>query len=144
MNLLKIKQGQRLIAVGLWVCLLALVALGCQERPVIGGSKGILMAAGEPLSDIQLTVHREKEGTFEPLGFAVSKTDGKFELFTPGAAGPLWLSPGEYRFTLESAGAPLEIPAEYLTATRSPLRTSIDNQGVYIKLEIESKFELVR
>jgi hypothetical protein len=55
------------------------------------------------------------------VGFAVTSLDGSFELVLNGARGPLWLSPGEYRFTLESAGSPVQLPHEFAGPDTTPL-----------------------
>ena len=87
------------------LALLAALLSGCGPRPVAGGTKGTIRAAGDLLSEVQVTVHQAEFGVWQPIGFAVTTGDGSFELVTSGAKGALWLSPGEYRCTLESAGA---------------------------------------
>ena len=94
---------------------------GCGPQPVVGGTKGSLTGGNAPVSELQLTVHAQENGVWKPIGFAISTTDGTFELVTPGAQGPLELSPGEYRCTLESAGVPLVIPKPYLRPETTPL-----------------------
>ncbi|MFN0054763.1 MAG: hypothetical protein ACKV0T_21535, partial [Planctomycetales bacterium] len=86
-----------------------------------GGTTGILQSAGEPLGDVQVTVYRMEGGTPQLKGSAITRLDGTFELVTKGAQGPLWLSPGDYRFTLETAGSPVEFPPEYAQAEMTPL-----------------------
>src|SRR5580765_446568 len=101
----------------------ALILAGCGgTTPVVGGTKGVLQAGDELLGDIQITVHAKDGTAWKPLGFGVTAFDGSFELVTSGAKGPLWLSPGEYRCTLESAGAPVVIPLELTQADATPLK----------------------
>ena len=101
----------------------ALILAGCGgATPVAGGTKGVLHAGDELLGDIQITVHAKDGTAWKPLGFGVTAFDGSFKLVTSGAKGPLWLSPGEYRCTLESAGAPVAIPVELTQADTTPLK----------------------
>ena len=51
--------------------------------------------------------------------------DGSFNLYLNGAKGPLWLAPGDYRCTLDSAGAPLAIPTEFTRPETTPLVASV-------------------
>jgi hypothetical protein len=96
---------------------------GCGgARPVTGGTEGTLRAGGEAISDVQVTMHEAEGATFHAVGFAVTGLDGRFQLVTSGAKGPLRLAAGEYRCTLESAGAPVEIPPEYAKPETSPLK----------------------
>jgi len=76
------------------------------------------------LSEIQVTVHQRQGTDFQPIGFGVPSARGEFRLVANGASGPLVLEPGEYRCTLESIGAPLQIPGEYTKADTSPLKIS--------------------
>lgn len=94
---------------------------GCGPRPVVGGTKGTLRGGNAPVSDLQITVHSAATGVWTPIGFAVSANDGSFELVTTGAKGSLFLTPGDYRCTLESAGAPLAIPPIYARPETTPL-----------------------
>lgn len=119
----------------LLICLLAVV--GCGVQPVVGGTAGELRAGDLPLGDVQVTVHRAtSDGTWQPIGFADTRSDGSFELVTPGAAGPLVLEPGEYRFTLESVGSPLRVPKPYLSAEATPLRIAWDGTLDRLRLEL--------
>jgi hypothetical protein len=124
--------------------LVSLVTLaGCGGvRPVTGGTEGTLDFGDQLLSDIQVSVH-ERDGTkFTYIGFGVTDRDGGFTLVTDGAKGPLWLSPGEYCFTLESAGAPVEIPNEYLQPETSPLKVSWSGGEDGLELKVASKLLL--
>lgn len=96
---------------------------GCRDRvrSVSGGTTGVLDCGGQRLGDIQLTLHHPKGTSFRPVGFAVTRPDGTFELYAHGATGPLWLSPGKYRCTLESVGAPVQFPKPYRAPETTPL-----------------------
>jgi len=102
---------------------------GCGPQPVQGGTAGHLLAAGEPLSDVQLTVFQGEGSAFKPLGFGVTTTDGSFQLLQNQARGPLMLTAGDYRVTLESAGAPITIPKQYAKPETTPLRVSWNGAG---------------
>jgi hypothetical protein len=73
------------------------------------------------LSDVQLQIYKAEGNNFQPVGFGVTKLDGSFALFEPGARGPLWLMPGTYRCTLQSIGAPVAFPKEYQNPETTPL-----------------------
>ncbi|WP_425615027.1 hypothetical protein NA78x_004915 [Anatilimnocola sp. NA78] len=109
---------------------------GCGARPVTGGTKGSLRGGGSPLSDLQVTIHSQQTGAWTPIGFAVSSTDGTFELFSNGAKGSLFLQPGEYRCTLESAGAPLRVPPVYARAETTPLKVLWPTPSQSLDLEL--------
>jgi hypothetical protein len=97
---------------------------GCGPRPVAGGTPGSLRAAGKPLGEVEVTVHKLEGGKWQAIGFGDVHSDGSFELVTTGARGPLALSPGEYRCTLESIGAPIVIPADYAHVGLTPLKAT--------------------
>lgn len=104
------------------VLLLALVCAGCGGvKSVRGGTTGTLLVGDEPMSDMQITLYKQDATSTEPVGFAMSGPGGAFELLQNGAKGPLYLPTGEYRCTVESAGAPVQIPQEYLRPDKSPL-----------------------
>lgn len=130
-------QVPRTAAAGLAALLLLMViAPGCGPRPIVGGTKGLLRTAGKPLSDVQVTVHEVQSGATSPIGFGVTTTDGTFELVTNGAKGPLRLAPGEYRCTLESAGAPVKIPKAYAQPDTTPLKVSWSSENARLDLEV--------
>lgn len=119
------------------VLLFAVVLPGCGAvQPVSGGTTGTLRAGGEVLAEIQVTIHQVDAGSLRPIGFGVTDRDGWFELVTTGAQGPLWLSPGEYRCTLESAGSPIQIPSEYARAETTPLKVAWSAASSELDLEI--------
>lgn len=122
----------RLPAVALLICATA----GCGVGSVAGGTKGKLLADSVPLGDVQVTVHQINQGSTEPIGFAVTAPDGSFELVTNGAQGPLWLSAGEYRCTLESVGAPVLLPKQYLDADTTPLKVVWSETDSSLELKI--------
>ena len=120
-----------------FVVALMIVLLGCGGvKPVTGGTSGTLHVGRELLSDIQVTIHRVEGSSTEPIGFGVTGFDGSFELMTNGAQGPLWLTPGKYRFTLESSGAPVEFPKQYRQAATTPLKVSRSSAEEALVLEI--------
>jgi hypothetical protein len=106
--------------------LLALALPGCGQQPVTGGTGGLLSADGNPLSDVQLTVY---SASGERLGFAVTDSEGTFELVRPGAAGPLQLEAGSYVVTLESVGAPVDLPQKYIDPESTPLTFELSERG---------------
>jgi hypothetical protein len=108
---------------------------GCGPRPVVGGTPGILRSGQQTLAEVQVTLHRQEGSSWQFVGFADTATDGSFELLTRGAAGPLVLPPGEYRATLESVGAPIQIPPVYTKPDSSPL--AIRWSGDEGKLELQ-------
>ncbi|MDX1948036.1 MAG: PepSY domain-containing protein [Pirellulaceae bacterium] len=119
--------------------LLIMSIVGCGPRPVAGGTPGTLRAAGELLSEVQITVHQATDGVWQPAGFAVTRSDGSFALVTNGAKGALELSPGEYRCTLESAGAPVQIPPAYTKPETTPLTVAWPTASASLDLEVTVK-----
>src|SRR5262245_38591520 len=112
-----------------------LLLIGCGVRPITGGTTGLLRAGGEALSDIQVTVHQGAGGFALELGHAVTTFDGTFAFVTKGAQGPLYLEPGEYCCTLQSAGAPLAIPPEYAQIESTPLKFTWTGTESSLKLD---------
>jgi hypothetical protein len=111
-------------------------------QPVAGGTAGTLSFGDQLLSDIQVTVYESDGGSWTPIGFGVTDREGWFELVSNGARGALWLSPGEYRFTLDSAGAPVQIPTEYTQADSTPLKSSWSEQDGELELKLTSELPL--
>lgn len=119
------------------VLLFAMALAGCDGvKPVTGGTKGTLRCGGELLGETQVNVYRLEGTSLQLAGFGVTNLDGSFELVTNGAKGALRLTPGEYRFTLESAGAPFQFSHEYTQADSTPLKVSWSAGDVDLKLEI--------
>lgn len=112
---------------------------GCGPRPVQGGTAGHLLSAGNPLPDVRVTVFQGEGSAYTPLGFGVTTNDGSFQLFQNQARGPLVLTAGEYHFTLESAGAPIQIPPRYAKPETSPLKASWDGGGAGLDLAVAEK-----
>ncbi len=124
--------------------ILAATSSGCGgPQPVTGGTPGTLRVGSELLSDFQVTIHQVEGTTTEPVGFGLTGADGSFQLMTNGAQGPLWLSAGDYRCTLESAGAPLVIPKQYTQATRTPLKVTWPTGDEHLNIEVPA-FKLAR
>lgn len=113
------------------------VLSGCGANPVAGGTKGRLQAGTAGLGDIQLTVHHSERGNWQPIGFGVTDDQGKFELVQNRAQGPLWLTPGDYRCTLQSAGAPVAIPDEFSRPETTPLQTAVKNKNDFLELKTQ-------
>lgn len=114
--------------------LLALL-LGCGPRPTKGGTPGTFQYGGLPSLDVQIHLHRPP--AMEHVGFGITTADGKFQLVTSDAKGPLFLSPGEYIVTLESIGTdPVYFPAEYAHPTTSPLRRTWSASDTSLDIQI--------
>lgn len=112
-----------------------LSATGCGgPQPVAGGTRGLLHHGNTALGDIQIVLYPADNSA--AVGFGVTNPDGWFELRQPGATGPLWLEPGDYRATLESVGStPLRLPTPYLTPETTPLQFSWTGGSTTIELE---------
>ena len=110
---------------------------GCGgTRPVPGGTAGILLVGGQPISEIQVTLYQPQGSNFEPVGFGVTDVDGMFRLYQNGAQGSLWLPPGEYRYTVESIGPPIQFPSEYLSATATPCKFTWTGNEAELELNV--------
>ncbi|MDX1970339.1 MAG: hypothetical protein SFV23_24425 [Planctomycetaceae bacterium] len=109
---------------------------GCGAKSVPGGTKGILLVGGAPMSELQINVHATKDGTPQTIGFGVTAADGSFLLYQTGASSGLWLTPGEYRFTLESLGAPTVIPKEFTSAATTPWKVQWTGTEPTLNLEL--------
>jgi hypothetical protein len=121
-----------------FLCITLLLAtLGCsRDQSVPGGTAGVLRtAAGTGLREVQINVHRAED--LQLIGFGVSTEGGAFSLYQPQAKGALFLSPGEYIFTLESV-APESIPLPPLTRDprRTPLRRTWTGSDKLLELQI--------
>lgn len=103
------------------MCILAFTGCGQRMAVVSGGTKGILVCERQRPEDIRLTFYPAEAMAAEPVGFAVTQKDGVFELYANQASGPLWLQTGKYKCTLESVGAPLQIPKAYRKPETTPL-----------------------
>jgi len=114
-----------------------LLPSGCSRgpTPVSGGTAGSLIAGETPVPDFEVKIYRA--GSTIPLGLAATGNDGKFQLVLPKGEGPLWLSPGEYAFTLESLGpdSPRMLPA-YANASKTPLKVNWKSDDKSLDLRI--------
>ncbi len=128
----EITNGCWMILVG---GLVVTLATGCGPRPTPGGTAGRLTSGGLPLSEVQLTIHGVEGTEFRALGIAVPSADGEFRLVTMEARGPLRLTPGEYRGTLESLGAPVVIPPEYTSPATTPWKIQWSDSSQLLQLE---------
>ena len=131
------RSCEAIVSTGLMLSLIVVALPGCGVRPATGGTKGVLRTGAEALGDIQLTVHQMDSGVWRQVGFGITGPDGEFELLAPGAEGPLWLTPGEYRCTLESVGAPVQIPKECSQAETTPLKITWTETDDALTLEVE-------
>jgi hypothetical protein len=104
------------------VLIMLLTSAGCGVRPVTGGTPGRLLSEGTPVAEMQVAVFQNDGAHWQQIGFGVTAGDGTFALVKNQAQGPLVLSPGEYRFTLESVGAPVTFPAAYANPSSTPLQ----------------------
>lgn len=106
------------------IVLTGLAGCGNATPGIAGGTAGKLSFGNDVSSDIRITVYEAQAGSFRPIGFGNSAADGSFVLYSPAADEPLWLQPGDYAFTLESLGPPVQFPDEYLNAETSPLKVT--------------------
>lgn len=101
-----------------------------------GGTNGELLQAGNPIGDIQVTIHQVDGNSYEEVGFGNTNGEGHFELVLPGAKGPLHLVPGEYCCTLISTGSRIPIPKEYGKPETTPLKVSWTADDGILELEL--------
>ncbi len=121
------------------VAMLMLCGLSCSREPtgVAGGTPGSLRLGDKVAGDIQVVLYATAGASHQPVGFAVTQSDGSFRLLQPGAQGPLTLAPGEYRCTLESAGTPLRIPRSMSRPETTPLNVSVPPGAESIEIEVK-------
>jgi hypothetical protein len=117
---------------------------GCGPSPVVGGTSGLLLAGGEPVADVQVTVYQPAEGDWRPIGFADTAADGTFRLLLNEARGPLQLVRGEYRFTLQSVGAPVVIPNDVKEVGTTSLRSAWTGEEPQLMLQLPKKLVQTR
>ena len=101
-----------------------------------GGTTGKIHNGREPLIGIQVTVHRVDGDSTEAIGVAASRLDGSFELAAMDGTCACQLLAGEYRCTLESAGAPISIPVEFAKPETTPLKIALSNDDEAIDLKV--------
>lgn len=132
------RQFDSLLAVFLFTVSLL---TGCSDvpAPATGGTPGTLTLGDGVTSDINITVHRNSAGSFQPVGFGLTDAEGKFILYQTGATGPLWLEPGDYVFTLESVGPSIAFPKEYLNPQATPLKLNWTADSKSADLKVSQK-----
>ena len=120
--------------------LLLATVVGCGRVETVpdtsGGTTGKLHNGREPLVGIQVTVHQVEGNSTEPIGVAASRLDGSFELATMDGTCACQLPAGKYCCTLESAGAPVAIPAEFAKPETTPLKIALSNEDEAIDLKV--------
>jgi hypothetical protein len=122
------------------VLLLAPLLVGCGgPAPITGGTPGVLRSGSNVLAEVQVTVHRQEGMGYVPIGFAVTRDDGTFQLVTNEAREPLRLVPGEYRCTLESAGSPAKFPPMLARAETTPLQVHWTSTDETLDLNVPYK-----
>lgn len=115
-----------------WRLLLIALLSGCGPAAISGGTAGLLTSDGQPLPDVQVTLHRPAG---EPIGYAVSGLDGTFEMIAADSSGSLQLPPGEYVVTLESVGFPVDLPRDYRNPETTPVRIEVaSGERVHVSL----------
>ena len=112
--------------------LLLAAIIGCGRVETVpdtsGGTSGKIHNGREPLVGIQVTLHQVDGDSTEPIGVAASRLDGSFELATMDGTCACQLPAGEYRCTLESAGAPITIPTEFTRPETTPLKIELSKE----------------
>lgn len=121
------------------ILLTVFVCGGCGSNVQVspGGTPGSLHDGDKPIGEVKVTVYEVDGTTFEPIGFAVARSDGRFELVTMDVTGPLRLPPGEYCCTLESVGEPVVIPKEYSKPETTPLKAEWSEGDSLLDLEFQ-------
>ena len=120
--------------------LLLAAIIGCGRVDTVpdtsGGTTGKIHNGREPLVGIQVTVHQVDGDSTEPIGVAASRLDGSFELATMDGTCACQLPAGDYRCTLESAGAPIAIPTVFAKPDTTPLKIalSMDDEAIDLKV----------
>ncbi len=100
---------------------------GCTQQGISGGSIGQLLAGDVPLGQMQVIVH-EPEG-ITPIAIGFTDASGSFDLVAPDASRPIVLSAREYRWTVQSVGAEVEIPKKFMQPDQSDLSAVWDEHG---------------
>ncbi len=120
--------------------LLLAAIIGCGRVETVpdtsGGTSGKIHNGREPLVGIQVTLHQVDGDSTEPIGVAASRLDGSFELATMDGTCACQLPAGEYRCTLESAGAPITIPTEFTRPETTPLKIELSKDDEAIDLKV--------
>jgi len=115
--------------------LFLLLLIGCGPPPAIpGGTPGKLHAEGQPLRDVRVTVY-DPHG--HPQAFAMSDSQGNFQLRKEATLEGVHLPPGSYRVTIESAGEfRMHWPKEYRSPEKSPLEIDWTEEQTEIDLNV--------
>ena len=131
-------QSPRVIAGGATAALLSVCILGCSgpPQPITGGTAGVLRSGEQTLAEMQVTLYDMQTGTPQPIGFAVTGGDGTFQLVTNEARAALQLPAGSYRWTLESAGSPVRIPAVLTKPETSSLQVVWKPSDTELRLDL--------
>ena len=120
--------------------LLLTAIVGCGRVETVpdtsGGTTGKIHNGREPLVGIQVTVYQVDGDSTEPIGVAASRLDGSFELATMDGTCACQLPAGEYRCTLESAGAPVAIPTVFAKPETTPLKIALSKEDEAIDLKV--------
>lgn len=108
------------------VLLFAFFLTGCENgpEPATGGTQGVLKFGSSVTSDMVVHVFQKQRSAFQEIGFGNTSADGTFVLYSPGAKEPLFLTPGEFAFTLESVGPTVKMPKEFLKPESTPLKVT--------------------
>lgn len=112
--------------------------LGCGPAPSIpGGTSGLLHADGTPLKEVRVTLFAAKDDSTQSIAFAVTDAEGAFQLREEATLEGVWLEPGEYRVTLESAGEFRMIwPREYTSPQQTPLKVAWTAEQTQLELHV--------
>lgn len=113
-------------------------SIGCNSRAttaVSGGTPGLLVAGDQPIPEFEVKIYAVDSAS--PLGVAVTGNDGSFKLVQPTGDGPLWLTEGEYRITLESIGvATPRLSPAYINPSKTPLKIQWKTDDKTLDLKI--------
>ena len=121
------------------VVVIAVSGCGSGTSPAKGGTPGKLTFGSDVSSYIRITIHRSGASGFEQLGFANTAADGSFVLYNSLATEQLWLEPGDYVFTLESIGPPVQFPKAYVKPESTPLKVTWNSEMNSINLDMPPK-----
>ncbi len=113
--------------------LLSACVVGCGPSGITGGTPGLLMSDGNPIRDVEVSMYSSEAA--ERIAYAVTGSDGSFRLVRADSGGSLNLQPGSYTVTLESVGAPTDLPAVYRDRRSTPLQVTW-RQGERIELNV--------
>lgn len=93
------------------------------------------MAGETPVPDVEVKIYAVGDSTH--IGFGATNHEGKFRLVSPKGEGPLWLSPGDYVFTLQSLGpVPPPLSAAYASASKTPLKATWKASDLSLDLKL--------